>query len=404
MEKLLLFDRIVRDYPGPAGYCESDFVYLNRSARPLFELIRSVLQGWLDTYDAPADKRKILVQRFRSQDDREHLAAFFELYLYQLMVHLDFKVDVEPDWPVGKPDFLLTAADGCQILLEATSTFPNRTFGSAAGREEQLIDEINRRVNSPDFFLILRIRSAPTSSPPVDRICKDINKALGKLDPDEVINNLTTTSQPEVEMKRHIISWRHENWDIEIVATPKKPEARGKTGIRPVGAFHGSVQAVDPVSSIKSRLNEKYRHYGELTVPYVLAINLHDPWVETRDISEALFGQIAFHYDLDTDDATPFRIPDGAWYETKGYQKTRMSGLLVFKRLKPTSISSRNPTLWHHPGASIPFSPALWKLDQKITNHETGRLEDVKGLSAPEVLGLDQSLFDGLYRTAEPDE
>ena len=179
-DKLLLFDEIERDYIGPSGYGEPHYTFLNRTARPFFDLIRQTLQEWFDCFEAEEKKRETLRNLFRSKNSTKHLSAFFELYLYQLMTQLGFKVEVEPEWPIRRPDFLLTSPTGEQILLEATSSFPDKMFGTAKILENRLLDEIEKRVKSPDFFLNIRIKHAPEGNPPYAKMCRSYRERISK--------------------------------------------------------------------------------------------------------------------------------------------------------------------------------------------------------------------------------
>lgn len=389
--KLLLFDEVERDYFGPSGYSEPRYAFLNRAARPFFDLIRQTLQEWFDHFAAEEKKRENLSHLFRSENNTEHLGAFFELYLHQLMTQLGFKVEVEPEWPSAQPDFLLTASTGQQILLEATSTFPSIMFGSKKVLENLILDEIDKRVNSPDFFLNVHINHAPEGDPPYARMCRFIEKELAKLDPDQIIDEYLASGKREVHPR---IPWNYESWDIEIVVSPKKQEARGKTGIRPIGSIT-TVEMVDPVSSIRESIKSKYKKFGDKSElpPYLIALNIHNDGTDDEDVFSALFGTEVtrvFLQESGPDQIIPGRELDGSWFSARGFQKTRISGLIVFKGLTPSQIGFRSPILWHHPAANKPLDSTLWRLDQKIPDEELRQYKMIRGEQAPDLLKIDR--------------
>jgi hypothetical protein len=78
-DKLFLFDNVDRVDFNRVDHSESRFFYLNRSAHRRHDYIRETLQEWFDAFDATAEKREKTRTDFRSQNDKEHLSAFFEL-------------------------------------------------------------------------------------------------------------------------------------------------------------------------------------------------------------------------------------------------------------------------------------------------------------------------------------
>ena len=102
-----LFDEIQRTELRAALYGEPTFQYLNTSQRPGFVAIRNMLEQWFCRY--PEVVAADLRARFRSNDDRQHQGAFFELYLHELLHSLQFTVEVHPrvNATDNRPDFLI---------------------------------------------------------------------------------------------------------------------------------------------------------------------------------------------------------------------------------------------------------------------------------------------------------
>jgi hypothetical protein len=100
-----LFDDIVRTRTNKKGYSEADYPYLNQSARPQQERIRTLLDKWfvnftqmnqLGSSRTYQDKLRNLWTEFRSKDTRKHWGAFFELYCHEFLCAQGYKVEVEP--------------------------------------------------------------------------------------------------------------------------------------------------------------------------------------------------------------------------------------------------------------------------------------------------------------------
>lgn len=389
-DNLQLFDEMVREYLGPSKYSEPHWQFLNRSARAVFQYIREVLDGWFRNYEAPPDKRHHLWTDFRSDRDTKHLSAFFELYLYHLFKNQGFDVKVEPEWEQGRPDFLLTSAEGKEILLEATGIYPERWFGEAKKLEQKVIDYLDENLDSPDFFLHIRIANAPDDPPPYAQMQRYLQKKLAQLDYDQVLQD--ALGREGMGLNRFpSIPWVHDTWTIEFIAIPKRNDARGKTGVRPTGSMFYDFTWVDSTPSLKACIDSKYGHYGDLRIPYILAINVVDPFADEESLLDALFGQEVWNLDLETDKTFVSRQPNGAWFGPNGPQKKRVSGICVFWRLRPENMHTVNPMIWHHPSANYPLDPELVRLPQQIPNRPKGFYELRRGVRPATLLQLDET-------------
>jgi hypothetical protein len=276
---LRLFDDIKRDYEGPSGYGESRYLFLNRTARPQFKYVRDLLQTWFDGYTAETkdiNKGREICNLFKSESDKEHLSAFFELYLFQLVIQMGFEVDIEPEWDGGRPDFLLTAPNGDHVLLEATCSFPDRIYGDAQSIENRLLDEINKRVNSPNFFLSIKINSEPDGNASYGKMCRFLEQELSKLDPDKIARKQKEGGEIAT------IKWLNGTCDIEFQPIPKN-KMRGRPDVRPIGIIGpNGVTSISPEKNIRSGIKRKCGKYdGEKaqSIPYILALNTLDNYM-----------------------------------------------------------------------------------------------------------------------------
>jgi hypothetical protein len=167
---MLLFDELARTELRSARYSESRFNYYNQSARPSIAVLREMLEAWFERY--PEDKKASLRGRFRSENDSQHKSAFFELYVHELLVRLDFDVEAEPDLADSgtHPDFLAYRSGTPKFYVEATlAGLPTQSEYSADRRKAAVQDVINS-INSPNFFLGIDIQGAPTSPPPTKKL------------------------------------------------------------------------------------------------------------------------------------------------------------------------------------------------------------------------------------------
>src|SRR5213076_1299424 len=87
LDLMPLFDAgINRRENRPKREAEPLFTYYNTTGRPAFATIRNVLEEWFNRY--PAADQQRLAGQFRSTIDSQHQSAFFELFLYELLLRL----------------------------------------------------------------------------------------------------------------------------------------------------------------------------------------------------------------------------------------------------------------------------------------------------------------------------
>lgn len=380
-----LFDRMDRPDLGPAFYAEPKFRYLNRSGRAPAQRIRELLEEWFSHY--PEKDRPDLRGRFRSELDTHHQAAFFELLVHELLLRVCAAVDVHPAPPQGggrRPDFLATAGDGNRLYVEAvTAEDEPREEAAARARMNQVYDVLNR-LESPNFFIGVRLRAYPEAPPPAGDIRRFLAEKLENLDPDTL------------EFGKHgfdgLPKWPYEDegWRIEFFPIPKSPELRGQAGVRPIGLHFEAFRWLDTRGPIRDAVVEKARAYGALELPYIIAVNALADHVDETDVMEALFGkeQFTFRIELGPEQRPRFsRIPDGAWTSANGPRYTRVSAVLICCGLGPSTLRWASACVYHNPWAAKKYEGGLNQLPQAM-GEEGKKMEWRGGKSLAEVLEI----------------
>jgi hypothetical protein len=382
-----LFDDISRKDRGSANYSKSRFDYLNRSARPESERVRNLLEEWFA--HIPSEVQLKLWSDFRSKDDRQHTSAFFELYLHELLFRLKFDIDFHPtiEGESTHPDFMVSKSGEQLFYLEAALTGLSNTEVATKARENRVYDSLNK-MKSPNFFIGLRVRGAPATSPPDKKIRDSLESRLADLDPDEVAEQLKRGNLEALP------SWdlEYEGWRITFIAIPKSPADRGKPGVRPIGVQIPEVIFHTPHIGIRDSIRSKASKYGELDLPYVVAINIIDEFdVDDIDISNALFGEERVTVVFDKNDSTKQHLgrkPNGAWYGPNGPHNQRVSAVLIAVNLRPWSIAKVTPILWHNPWAIYPLSQDVLSLPQLVPDSVDNQLVKRGGKSSWQLLEL----------------
>ena len=381
----MLFDDISRQDKSPRGYSEPLYDYLNRSARPSSEQIRSLLDEWYSHF--PSDHKNELQRRFCSSDDLSHQSAFFELYMHELLLQSGFKLEVHPDIK-GKsthPEFLAYLNNKPMFYLECTLAVGPKKEVSAEKRENIVYDTIDK-LASPNFFIEVKVEGTPNTPPPGEKWRRFLDKKLAELDPDEFASNFETGELDSLP------SWsrNHDGWNVTFRAIPKSPEARGKLGIRPIGIKWFDVIECKDHENIRNALKEKAGKYGKLKIPYIIAINSISYFCDDISIANAFFGDEKTTVTLYKNGSTKQkhgRHPNGAWIGPQGPQNTRVSAALIFKYLLWGNIEKETPILWHNPWAQHPLIHEIWPLPQKIIDRQ-GRMEFKEGKNSSELFKL----------------
>jgi hypothetical protein len=389
----MLFDTIVRNDTSPAPNAEPEFGYLNRSARPAASTIRDILELWFSHY--PPVAHEDLRQRFRSPIDVQHRAAFFELFLHEVLFRLGYEMELHPklrDDADKRPDFVITSPYRSRFYLEAIlATEESIAETGAQARMKSVLDAINNTLDSPNFFINMKQRGTPRTQPSVKKIVTFLEEQLRKIDPDEMVELLAQAGTFQA-----LPHWRyeHEGWEIEFFPIPKSPQARGKSGVRPIGfQFHG-FQKSNTSNAIKGAIVKKAGRYGELALPYVVAVNALG-FADHSDVMDALFGQeqLTLTYALDNPgeiiDTEMTRAPDGAWVSKSRPRYTRVSAVLIGFRISPWGLPQSAIRLYQNPWAKKPLARELIEVSQAVP--ESGEMKLIEGVSINKVLDLPQA-------------
>jgi hypothetical protein len=384
-----LFDDEVHKYKGLALYAEPAFTYLNRSARPPAENMRRTLEAWFSQY--PRSEQAGLRARLRSKDDGNHCSAFFELLLHQLLLRMGCRVQIHPDLPdresTRHPDFLVESTQGARFYAEAViATGVSARERAARARMDDVYDAINR-LHSPNFFVALDIIGAPDTPPPARHIRALLKERLGRLDPGEVE---VLWRSGGIQAVPHW-QYEHEGWKIDFHPIPKSASLRGKPDVRPIGMRSFEMKFVDASSPIRDAIVGKAGRYGELDLPYVIAVNsLDDNSVDRIDMMDALFGKETYVLAIGRSGAMGqpemTREPNGVWTSRSGPTYTRVSAVLLAISVMPWTIGRAGVFLIHNPWAQRPYDSELTRLPQGVPRE--GLMHWEVGLSLGEALRL----------------
>jgi hypothetical protein len=376
-----LFDEIARTDMDDKLWGESNFSYLNRSARPTFVTIRATLDEWFRR--VPAERQKALRQRFRSLNNHQHDSALFELVLHEMLLRLGCIVVWEPTMGnrSTRPDFLVQTSDGQRFYLEATVvTGKSAKEAAAEAKMNDVYDALNS-LNSPNFFIGVRIFGAPRSPVPAKRLRRFLAARLAELDPDDI------TRRCDREGLAGIPTWTFEchEWVLQCFPIPKRPEARGRAGVRPLGFLQTGPRVDLTAEHVRAAVLDKAGRYGQLDLPYIVAVNVLTPFPED-DVCDALFGDRVLELDIASGAIRPKRKPNGVWTAPGRPRYTRVSAVLIADNLHPYRAAQASVAIWHNPWAARPATGLLLSLTHYLPVN--GRIQRRDGRTLGDLLNL----------------
>ncbi len=353
-----LFDDFVRTDDSPCGHAENEFGFLNRTSWSPFVNVRHEIERWFA--ETPARSNADLVARARG-DDQSWASVFWELYLHRLLRRAGFGVEVHPELPdvTTHVDFLATRG-GFSLAVEATTVLGSKAEKKAQQRRNSLRAALDK-LHSSNFSLGIYIVNEGDSDLAIARHRRELETWLASLDPDSIDDH-----SPELgDESFPTIPITEDGWDLEVVAYPRAKDDRDQPG-SPVSVFgSGEAKLIDDVTPLRRTLRSKGSRYGELGVPFVLAVLLLGHFANERDVMSALFGTSAIQYTqrLRKEDPPPWarwiRLDDGYFLRSTGPLHPGVSALVVAQGLHPWTVGDVSPVLWHHPAPERPLGNVL---------------------------------------------
>jgi hypothetical protein len=361
---MMLFDDFVRTYDGVANHMEDDFSFLNRSARPASTRVRAILEEWFEDYP---DQHKSELKRRLSSD---FSVGFFELLLHNLLLQLDYDVEVHPSVPSkgrGHPDFLIKDSAGTNVFLEAAIVTDESKEEKAQNRVRSVLyDQINQ-LEIPDYFLdVSRIHNPIGKQPSGRKLRQFISGCINSLNYEHIL----TLAQLGAINDLPRWTYKEKELEIDFGVIPVSPENRGKLSHKAMGSYPGGFKWGGSDAAIRSKIVKKAQKYGHLGAPYLIAVNCLSKWgTDRNDEIRALFGTERFSLKDFGSQVDPDRKPDGVWLGPKGPRRRRLSGVIL-TTVFPWNLPKANVTLFHNPWADYPYKGSLCRLPQAIvTEH-----------------------------------
>ncbi|AYN40588.1 hypothetical protein D9753_18725 [Streptomyces dangxiongensis] len=311
----------------------------------------------------PPDAQPSLRSRLRDRNSNANVfSAFWELYLHEMLLGSGCTVEIEQQIGTGgkNPDFLVTRDDE-QFIVEAIWANQHLDATGSSSLPPQVADAIDR-IPSPNFYVSYKVDSIGSTTPPQKRLKSELTGWLANLDPDLV----TAEYEQKVPLPRH--TWQEADWRLSFEAIPRSPGRRGDPASRTIG-FHPSVWVADDSKRLLKAVRKKGGRYGDLALPFIVAVGNSAVFPEDEDIESALYGT-SVEYAHRTG-STFGRNPDGYWTAAQEQAHSRVSGVLTVDNPAPWTWTKKVPVLWQSPTRGSLPAPVLptWETAQLVDNH-----------------------------------
>ena len=379
----MLFSEADRTDTAPMRAGESSYRFLDRSARPQITRVRAFLSGALHRY--PAVERDEVVAWIRSENETHFRSATFEIFLHEALIRLGYQLTPHPDPGTGvakRPDFLVTDADGREFFLEAVLASERDGRSPAAeAMKEAALGYLNEAPHAA-FLVDVESEGDPTSQASGRTLARDVHAWLDKLAPDPLRERLVAQgldAMPDM-------TWAHEGWEVRLRAIPLSHDRRGKSA-RLIGALGSGARWVNAWEPLRDAVKKKANRYGELTKPFVIAVNADIFHLDEIDEVQALYGEEYWGEVIGHPERSgPGRRPNGAWRGPHGPQNRRVSAVWFFNDLTPYTIGNRRSTLYVNPWANIASPERLQRVPTRLV--EGDELVQVPGMDLGTIYGL----------------
>ncbi len=324
-------------------------VVFSRSDR--FSCEREYIEGLAAM--APPNAQKDWIARLISQDDEQHLGAWFEIMLSGWLRDWG-PVIIQPEIDGDHPDFLVKKCRK-QIVVEARTIVPNESERQRQ-RWHAEVTWVLGHIGRPFIVTIEQLIAG------------------GRLDRCRFASEVTQWLDRKVDQP---LVYQDESGNtIALKASPDR-DRRLVLVIGPTEAGWVSAQPLKPALKAKSRQHRAIRTAG---YPYVIAVLLESPDFDAEEVVTAWLGSPQLVIDRDSGQVVEQTI-DGTGIHFFGSEirHTTVTGTLVFRRMFDEGLHRHRLDSWYiqNPFAKVTIDPDLFPVQKKyiVSGHTEARYE-----------------------------
>ena len=296
--------------------------------------------------------RKLNVEVTASESAKRSpgIGGFFEEFVGALFRVLGCNIEGQPPVNDRWSDYLATTPDGEGFYIEASVLRPKQ-FSEPRPAEEDVCRKLDEICQVPYLYWFWATASgelyqylAKTDLDPIRRWMEGLSTQ--NLRPQTSHFSFASGTPP------HEIEAPSRNWEIVIDAVPRSEAKQGIPDVLLAGFGRGG--GIDGVTPLINKAREKVKQHKYVEKPVILAINdLADFPLDRIDMSVALFGceQSA---ETGVSRITPHTEDLRRRSLWGRRENSTISGVLLFQRLLPGSMSYANLCLYENPWSRYP--------------------------------------------------
>ena len=346
-----------RNDSAPKTRTEAFFSFYDRQARPGFEEFRRIVNDWVA--ELPSKAQAEIIRRFKSGNDLNFDSALTEVIIHATLLRCGFRVDTHPATPssTGRPDFLLKRRTGQPVAFVEVTTInvPDEEMGQD-GREGLIFDALNKIEIADDLRLSYGVKAYGKCSPSIKKLRRAIQK-------------WTSDHADRARRAEHVEDdFPCEDWIFRLsLMAGFSPNPGGRRIAIWGHVTDAPAQALDAVSGLRNALDQKCSKYGELGLPYLIAVfDRTDKvsFLETifaDNVAEALFGT-EVHQEIMLNSGKTLqqdvRDSDGWFGQIDAPKHTNVSAVLIFPQVSIWYLKQTRgqPLLVPNPWAQLPIA------------------------------------------------
>ncbi|MCE9508321.1 MAG: hypothetical protein K8R48_08445 [Alphaproteobacteria bacterium] len=380
---MTLFGNQTPDYDAYRPQSMPEVEYIRRSTREPSKRIRTLLEDWFSRY--PENDKNRLRGDLLSSRYFQHSSAYFELFLHELLLRDGWIIQIHPQiaGTTRVPDFLCER-EGASIYVEAKLSMGWSTEESMAiVRLETVLETINRRVKSNRYYLGVSTEGLPTTDVSGRSLCERLQSWLNGLNHAAGLENISRGRSEEISFSEAGCRFTFHAYPHPR-AEQEHERIIGSTTYGHEGGF------IESHTDVRKAVENKANAYGDLDIPYVVAINVHDVFFDIGDDTlSALYGMECVRerlHDDGTVTVTNERVLDGVFGHPDRPRKKNVSGVLVFNNVTAEAIANRQGLYVPNLFANRPANQIFKSLP--TVRYENDMFVPVAGQSLTEILGL----------------
>ena len=325
------------------------------------------------------------ISQLKSDDNKKHAAAIFEIIIYTLLGKTDFEAVKHPPGALRtSPDFKATHASGFTTYIECTLS-GNSFEKIEVENRKQAVENIIREIEYFPYFINIAFKTISVRSISKKALVDFINSLEPK--------SAGYSSEELFEMQH---PFENNGWELEISLIRKSDP-----GIKvSLGMIMGEAKAIDHVRPALNSLNDKKpAKYGISDSPYMIALDNKDMFLKEEEFNEVLFG-----YDAPERINPEYGGRNGFFFAEGRPVNTSVSAILFCKAMNVLTLDQARLSLWHNPFAKFPVPLGLFPCDEyfyDLDGYALTKRSVVKDFDLLTVLAIDKHEY--LKHPKEPE-